>query len=215
MGKSNSKTTTYYSCYGCKNKFIIEDLKEYKGKRFCFSCYSKKREICSVCGKVSREEENLFVGGKPYCKECHAKKYTKDEEAVKNSEDYKRLIEFICNLWDLDRPPMPILAQISNFKKNYPEMTYRGMLSTLDYFYNIANNPLREDKPSVAIIPYVYEEAKRFYEDLRDIKRNVRLKDSEKYGVRVVEILEEEEPFITGLIDIGSIEVQEGDEYDF
>ena len=110
---------------------------------------------------------------------------------------------------------MPILAQISNFKKTYPEMSYRGMLSTLDYFYNIANNPLREEKPSVAIIPYVYEEAKRFYEDLRDIKINARLKEAEKYSERTVEILEDEEPFIMGLIDIGSIEVREGDEDDF
>lgn len=215
MANSKNKTTTLYVCFGCKDKFTIENLKEYGGKRYCFSCYSKKRETCSVCGKTSKEEENIFVKGKPYCKECHTKKYSKDEEAIRNSEDYKRLIEFICDLWDLDRPPMPILAQISNFKKTYPDMSYRGMLSTLDYFYNIANNPLREDKPSVAIIPYVYEEARHFYEDLRDIKRNVRLKDSEKYSERIVEILEDDEPFITDLIDIESIEVQEGDEYDF
>lgn len=216
MANNKTRTTSYYSCFDCKNKFTLEELKEYRGKRYCFPCYSKRREICSVCGKVSKEENNIFVKGKPYCKSCYQEKYSKEEEAKRNSADYKKLIEFICNLWDLDRPPMHILAQISNFKKTYEGMTYRGMLSTLDYFYNIANNPVNENKPSVAIIPYVYDEARHFYEDLRDIKKNVHLKEAEKYGVKIVEILEEEEPLITGLIDIGAIEVEEDEEdYEF
>ena len=110
---------------------------------------------------------------------------------------------------------MAVLAQISKLKKEYPDMSYRGMLSTLDYFYNIANNPVKQNQPSVSIIPYVYEEARHFYEDLRDIKRNVNMKEAEKYGVRVIEIVEEEEPTVTGLIDIGGIVVDEEEDYEF
>lgn len=214
MARTKEKTTTYYSCASCKNKFTKDSLKEYKGKHYCFPCYSKKREVCSVCGKVSKEENNIFVKGKPYCKKCYAEKYSKDAEDARNAEDYKKLVAFICELWELKRPPMHILAQISNFKKKYPDMSYRGMLSTLDYFYNIANNPLNEEKPSVAIIPFVYEEARHFYEDLRDIKRNTNLKEAEKYGIRIVEITEGEDPPIKGLIDIESIDVGEGEDDD-
>ena len=86
MAKNKTKTTTYYSCSGCKNKFTLEELKEYGGKRYCPPCYSKKREICSVCGKISNEENNVFVKGKPFCKECYQQKYSKEEEAKRNSE---------------------------------------------------------------------------------------------------------------------------------
>ena len=44
---------------------------------------------------------------------------------------------------------------------------------TLDYFYKIKTNNKPEVEKGLGIIPYIYEEAKKFFIETRDIKKNL------------------------------------------
>ena len=61
-------------------------------------------------------------------------------------------------------------------------MTYKGMNSTLIYFYDIKKNSTKGSNEGIGIIPYVYEEAKKYFE----LKN-----DKEKKGKEQLEKLDE------------------------
>lgn len=119
----------------------------------------KERKVkCHNCGAYIDKANATCKNKKNYCSTCYAL-------IQKESEDYKDLISFICDLFQMKAPSMLILSQIKDYKEKH-QFTYRGMKTTLDYFYNIKGNPLELDNrkvTTVGIIPYIYEEAKEFY----------------------------------------------------
>lgn len=54
------------------------------------------------------------------------------------------------------------ITQMQKFKRQ--GMPYRGQLLTLKYFYEIKKNSTEKSRGSIGIIPFVYEEAKTYYE---------------------------------------------------
>lgn len=121
----------------------------------------KDRKVkCPNCGAYNSKEIAICKGGKYYCSTCY-------ETIQKEADDYKDLISFVCKLFDTKAPNIAVLNQIKEYKEKY-KFTYRGMKTTLDYFYNIKGNPTElynRKVNSVGIIPYVYEEAKEFYQE--------------------------------------------------
>jgi hypothetical protein len=52
-------------------------------------------------------------------------------------------------------------------------LTYNGIFYTLKYWYEIKNNSIEKAKGGIGIVPYVYDEAKKYWEDnkpMDDIK---------------------------------------------
>ncbi len=52
-------------------------------------------------------------------------------------------------------------------------LTYNGIFYTLKYWYEIKNNSIEKAKGGIGIVPYVYDEAKQYWEDnkpMDDIK---------------------------------------------
>jgi molybdopterin converting factor small subunit len=127
----------------------------------------------------------------PYCQEQLDK-----DEAVEHKKRYyhegcfntwrsevdhrKELIEYICNMYDIESPTGMMLKQIKEYQD---ELGYKlkGMQLALEYFHETLGNPIREGD-SIGIIPYIYEEAKKHYltkmkaeESNEEIEKNVKV----------------------------------------
>lgn len=80
--------------------------------------------------------------------------------------DRKELYATICRIFKLKAPGPKNNAYVSKFF--HEGMTYKGMNGTLIYFYDIKKNSTKNSNEGIGIIPYVYEEAKKFYESKMD-----------------------------------------------
>ena len=126
----------------------------------------KSRKVkCPECETFNHKEETIYHQKRYYCKICYNNK-------TKESQHYKDLISYICNLYEIEAPSGFILVQIKKFKEQF-NYTYKGIELTLEYFYEIKTNNTPEAGQGLGIIPYVYEEAKQFFVDRKDIVKNI------------------------------------------
>ena len=91
---------------------------------------------CKGCGKKLQPEEKYIHASKTYCEECYKK-------IERESTEYKQLIEFICNNYELDKPTGFMLKQIKELKTEYG-YSYAAMTYTLWYCKEILNKSLIE-----------------------------------------------------------------------
>ena len=86
-----------------------------------------------------------------------------------------------------------MLKQIKDFKEQF-NYTYRGIKSTLHYFYEISEGNDVGNSMGIGIVPFVYEEAKKFYIDKKAIKESMDDCDIEKMqeNKRIVNIKKED-----------------------
>jgi hypothetical protein len=120
---------------------------------------------CPECGTYNDKENTIYHNAKYYCKICF-------ENKQKESQDYKDLIAYVCELYQIEVPNGLMFKQIKDFKEQF-NYTYRGMKTTLHYFYEIQEGNSVEDSVGIGIIPFVYDEAKKFYIDKKAIKDSV------------------------------------------
>lgn len=110
--------------------------------------------ICQYCksktNKVEKDEA-VRVDDKNFHKQC-----------VQLYLDKKELQETICRIFNLKAPGPKNNAYISKFHNE--GMTFKGMTYTLTYFYDIKKGSIEKSNDGIGIIPYVYEEAKKYYE---------------------------------------------------
>lgn len=97
------------------------------------------------------------------------KKYLTEENLqLKQSEcdDRDALWYYIFRLFGQDSEDKPVsdwnITQMQKFRKQ--GMPYRGQLLTLKYFYDIRKNSKERSNGSIGIIPFVYDEARLYYE---------------------------------------------------
>ena len=91
---------------------------------------------------------------------------------IAEEQEREKLIEYIYQLFELDRnEKYPLIqAEVRRYhSREYGKLTYKGMMSTLDYYYNIMGNPLPQ-VPNVGIIPYQYNNALNFYIQRKAVK---------------------------------------------
>jgi predicted RNA-binding Zn-ribbon protein involved in translation (DUF1610 family) len=78
---------------------------------------------CKGCGKKLQPEEKHIHSSKTYCEECFKK-------IERDSTEYKQLIEFICNNYELEKPTGFMLKQIKELRTEYG-YSYAAMTYTL------------------------------------------------------------------------------------
>ena len=120
---------------------------------------------CPECGTYNDKENTVYYNSKYYCKVCYDNK-------KRESQDYKDLIAYICELYQIDAPTGWMLKQIKDFNEQF-NYTYRGMKTTLHYFYEIQEGNDVADSMGIGIVPFVYDEAKKFYIDKKAVKDSV------------------------------------------
>lgn len=70
--------------------------------------------------------------------------------------------------------------------RNKKKYTWLGMIRALEWFYIVRHNDLSKAKNSIGIIPYVYEDAQKYY-------AATNLKIKEKYKTQIVPIRQQQE----------------------
>lgn len=128
--------------------------------------------ICAYCKQpIETVQYRTFKRKKYHC-ECFTALQNQAEDnntkqvKASASKERKEVERFICELFQITTLPYIIEKQIADFlKQGY---TLSGIEKTLRYFYVLGAKPVDNTKPSIGIIPYVYEEAKEFYRKAYD-----------------------------------------------
>lgn len=134
---------------------------------------------CPYCNQ-SDEKENMIhqsTNKRYWHKECLEKKENErlsnmsEQDVVKerDKEERKKLIEYICNLYDIEAPTGFILKQIKEYHTEYKYRYYAIQLA-LEYFFVIKQNDTGKSK-GIGIVPYVMDDAKEFYQNLARLQK--------------------------------------------
>lgn len=152
---------------------------------------------CKCCGKQLKSEEKHIHSSKTYCKKCY-------EKIIRESEEYKQLITFICENYLIDRPTGLILKQIKEYKNDYL-YTYGGIVYTLWYVKEILNKEFIVTY-GVSIVKYYYDEAKEYYSQQEKIKKDMETNCNAKIKTKIVKVGKGNKTTKTNsLIDLGNL----------
>lgn len=118
--------------------------------------------ICKYCNqRFDRDKEPAIeVSTRRY---AHQKCVEKINSTLSQEEkDYLQLEKYIKQLFKTDILNIKIRKQIKDFRQEY-KYSYTGMLKTLYWWYEIKNNSIELANDGIGIIPYVYNEAEKYY----------------------------------------------------
>lgn len=132
---------------------------------------------CKGCGKKLQPEEKYSHASKTYCKECY-------EKILRDSDEYKQLIEFICTNYEIERPTGFMLKQIKDMRTEYG-WSYAAMTYTLWYCKEVLGKQLIE-KYGVSLVKHFYEEASNYYSQQEKMKEQIKKLENEEVKTKVV-----------------------------
>lgn len=179
-----NKIPILYKTYGVKKKVaeelgisvstvskylnIIEATPEQKEKK------TKTKISDEIIAEIN-EKYSLYKNMSQVARELNiapstVKKYL-NEENLKNkqllSDDRDALWYYIFRLFGQYSEDKPVsdwnITQMQKFKAQ--GMPYRGQLLTLKYFFEVKKNSIEKAKGSIGIIPFIYAEARVYYEN--------------------------------------------------
>lgn len=179
---------------------LAEQEKEERKKSYI----TKKKDIrkCLYCGGIIdiAHEEWAMVRTRYVHKSCYEKNYSQDEEFV--PEIYRYLKEEIGISYDY--------VQCENQRQRFIQKmgyTNEGILNALKYFYGVKKESPQKSGNRIGIVPYVYDEAKIYYEELS--KRQKKIKEDIQKQIKeekvIIHIRAPEKETNKGLIDLDSI----------
>lgn len=137
-------------CPVCEERFDREEGKKVKSRWYHIACLKEKQESNKLKADNPDKVETKSQG---------------------ESQDYKDLIEYVCDKYETKSPSPQILKQIKEYKNTYG-FTYKGMELALRFFYDTEGNSVKEDT-GIGIVIYVYEKAKNFYIKKLHVKKSV------------------------------------------
>lgn len=117
---------------------------------------------CAFCGNGVSKTEASRHKNKNYHPDCLEKQLEKED-----------LVEYICKLFSLKAPGPRIYTQIRNFLSKYQYYTYKGIKQALTYFYEVQNKPVEKANQGIGIVPYVYDDAQKYYNSIILKQENV------------------------------------------
>jgi len=140
---------------------------------------------CLYCGeKFDRlSEPNIKIGRRYAHKKCYE---AQDDKDIKAQQDKHNFFEYIKEIYGEDYNYISISKQAESFIKQY-NFTYSGMLKSLKWWYEVKGNNKESANGRIGIIPYIYNDAKKYYYNLYLAQQ--RNKDIEGYKLEVKEIV--------------------------
>ena len=144
--------------------------------------------VCAICKERFDRDKYpaVLVSSRRYAHASCAGKLTPEE---KQKEDERKALEtYIIKLFNLEHMDGRITLQIKKYMQDHPEYTYSGIKRTLEYFYEIKGNSLDKANGGIGIVPWVYEEAKRYFYNQWLLSQKNADKDIVQYVPKVKEI---------------------------
>lgn len=135
---------------------------------------------CPQCEKYfSREKEDYVVHKKRhYHKACY-------DLIEQEDKDKENLNKYIMNMFGLDYVSPKISKQIKEYVTTY-KYTYSGIHGSLVYFFEIKKGDLRKTNGGIGIVPYIYNDAKEYFQELRNIEEKNQDKDYNNQRIKIV-----------------------------
>lgn len=85
----------------------------------------------------------------------------KDKELIA----YEELEKYIMNLFSKNYLTAKVRKQIKDYKQEY-NYTFIGMLRSLKWWYEVKGNSTAQANDGIGIIPFIYEQAEKYYYSL-------------------------------------------------
>lgn len=120
---------------------------------------------CIVCGERFDRDKIPF-------KQVAARKYahlacveSEDSQKAQEEIDKDKFFQMVKSIYGPTYNYMLINKQATNFIQQYG-YTWSGMTGCLHWFYNINHGSLEEGHGGVGIIPFIYEDVKKYYQNI-------------------------------------------------
>lgn len=123
--------------------------------------------ICAYCSKPIESVRYRTHRSKHYHNDCYNALIQSVESAQGEmviSSDAE-LEEYLRNLFRVNELPMSIRTQLRLYIER-DKLKPTIIRKVLEYFYDIKGNNPDYERPSIGIVPYVYDEAREFYRRL-------------------------------------------------
>lgn len=142
---------------------------------------------CKYCGMQfdANKEVTVKVSNTRYAhKEC-ADKYASSISAEEQA--YNELEKYIKKILKIDTINAKIKKQIRDYRQEY-NYSYSGMMKTLHWWYEIKGHTTELAQNGIGIIPYVYDDALKYYYGIFIANQINKEKGSFEPKVEVIEI---------------------------
>ena len=128
---------------------------------------------CLYCGQQfdRLSEPNVKIGRRYAHKACYE---SQDAEDLKKQKDEHDFFNYIKQIYGEDYNYIQIHKQAESYIKQY-NFTYSGMLKSLKWFYEVKHNDKESANGRIGIIPYIYEDAKKYYYNLFSLNREIKM----------------------------------------
>lgn len=154
---------------------------------------------CRVCKTKADKDSAICLKPKIYvcCEECKEQYISKENNKANKSKDSQDRQEFIAYLKSMCSQELNykiVGSMLKKMMKDNPSFTYNGMKYTLWYIHDVLNINIT----GVGIIPYYYDEAKRYYEKKQKMKQAIKqsnVRQETKTICRRIKKIEDEDIF--------------------
>lgn len=144
---------------------------------------------CVICNEQFDRDKYkaVLVKGRRY---AHASCVGElSEEEYRQEQSYKELEDYLKQLFQLDKMSGTLSLQIKKLMQDHPDYTYSGIKSTLYYFYEIKKNDINKNREkyglSIQIVPWIYEDAKKYFYEQWTLSQKNSEKNIEEYIPKV------------------------------
>ena len=142
---------------------------------------------CYYCGKQFDRDKEPCVQIPNIRRYAH-KSCQLEENIPPERKDQIQLEEYVKKLFKMDYVHPNVQKQINEYisQKGF---TYSGIYKTLFYYFDICRNPNKFlSNPTIAIVPYIYPQAKEYYYKLYqayELNKNKDIKQSKETIVKI------------------------------
>lgn len=140
--------------------------------------------ICQYCKKpMNRKDDDCapLGNGKYAHKKCI------EIEDSRELTEQEKLERYIMKLFNIDYVNQRIKRQINDYIKQY-NYSYSGIRKSLVYWYEVKGNSIDKANGGIGIVPYIYQDAYRYYYALWEAKQKNSNKDIESYKSKEIVI---------------------------
>lgn len=119
---------------------------------------------CFFCEETFDRDKipSIKVNARRYAHEKCAKN---NSQALSEEADKDNFYKIVKEIYGSDYNYVMIDKQANSFIKQYG-YTWSGMTGCLHWFYNINHGSLEEGHGGIGIIPFIYEDCRKYYQEL-------------------------------------------------
>ena len=154
---------------------------------------------CRVCKAKVDKDSAICLKPKIYvcceqCKEQYLLKENNKANQSKDSQDRQEFVSYLKSICSQELNYKIVGSMLKKMMKDNPSFRYNGMQYTLWYIYNVLNIKIT----GVGIIPYYYDEAKKYYSNKQKMKKQIKesnISQDTKTICRKIKKIEDEDIF--------------------